>query len=160
MIDDKIVQRIKNEYIAGRGSQKALAEKYGVSVKQIQKIAGRERWTELRGSAAEKAEKNMVEVVAAHNARTDDDFFALVDQLIELTGMSMRAASAQGVPSAAALDHYANAIGTIQKIRGIKSSLDTEEQKARIEKLRKEIESGKDNEGIIIDLGGAAAWAK
>lgn len=160
--DKKIMQKIKREYIAGKGSQRSLARKYGASISNVEKAAMREKWSELKKSAGRKAEEKTVEAVAAINSRSDEDFFCLVDQLVQLTSMSMQAACTQGVPTASQLEHYANAIGMIQKVKGIKSSLDTEEQKAKIAKLKKEVEAAdQDQTGCIsIDLGGAAAWAK
>ena len=162
MIDNKIVQKIKREYIAGQGSQRSLAEKYGVSVKQIEKIAGRENWRELRGKAGERQGEKIAERVAEQGAQSDEQFFSLVDQLVQLTAEAMYRTGASGNVTPAAVEHYANTVAAIQKIKGIKSKLDTEEQQAKIDKLRKEIEAtdSKDTEGIAIDLGGAEAWAK
>ena len=155
MVDDKTMRKIKREYIAGHGSQQSLADKYGAPEWQVRKTAAKEKWTELRDRAGRKEGENIADEVAKQNAKSDEAFFSLVDELMVLTSASMKAAGAAGaagVPSAAALEHYANAIGTIQKIRGIKSKLDTEEQQARIDKLRKDIQSAADTEdetGII-----------
>lgn len=162
MTDPKIVQKIKREYIAGRGSQRSLARKYGVSETQVEKMAGRERWRELREKAKKNAGEKIAENVAAQAAKSDEQFFALVDQLVQLTAMAMNRMGSTEQVTPTAVEHFANTVATIQKIKGIQSSLDTQEQQAKIDKLRKEIEnSGKqDAEEIVIELGGAAAWAK
>lgn len=153
MIDGKILQKIKREYIAGKGSQRSLAQKYSVSVKQIQKVAGRENWRDLRDEAGEKQGKKIAEQVAAQSAKVDEDFFSLVDQLVALTADAMAKTKAAGNASPSAVEHYANAVSTIQKIRGIKSDLDTQEQQAKIDKIRKELDSDK-VEPIVVKLEG------
>lgn len=153
--------KIKKEYVRGGISQRKLAEKYGVSYSELAKKAMREKWADKRNQVGIKAESKMLDQVAEQNARTNEDFFSLVDQLVSLTASAMAKTAASGKESPSAVEHYANAIATIQKIKGIKSSLDESEQKARIDKLRKDIEAGKDDtEKVVISLEGVEAWAK
>ena len=48
-------RKIKAEYIAGGISQRALAEKYGVSKTMVMRKANKEKWTEKRAAAESKA---------------------------------------------------------------------------------------------------------
>lgn len=61
-------RKIKAEYIAGGISQRALAEKYGVSKTMVMRKANKEKWTEKRAAAESKAlervEQKTVEEVA------------------------------------------------------------------------------------------------
>lgn len=61
-------RKIKAEYIAGGISQRALAEKYGVSVRTIERRAQKERWTSKRrdadGKTVEKVAEKKAEAVA------------------------------------------------------------------------------------------------
>ena len=61
-------RKIKAEYIAGGISQRALAEKYGVSKTIVMRKANKEHWTAKRAAAESKAlervEQKTAEVVA------------------------------------------------------------------------------------------------
>jgi hypothetical protein len=51
------------------------------------------------------------------------------------------------------LKHLTSAIKDIKDIKGIKSDIDIQEQNARIDKLRKEIDSGQKDTNINITFG-------
>ena len=61
-------RKIKAEYIAGGISQRALAEKYGISQATVERRAKKEQWTAKRkaaeGKAIEKVSEKKAEVVA------------------------------------------------------------------------------------------------
>jgi uncharacterized protein YjcR len=61
-------RKIKAEYIAGGISQRALAEKHGISVRTIERRAQKEKWTKKRrdadGKAVEKVAEKTAEIVA------------------------------------------------------------------------------------------------
>ena len=61
--------KIRAEYIAGKLSQRKLAEKYGVSNAALQKRAQREKWTALRDDAVRKASEKMVQKTANERAK-------------------------------------------------------------------------------------------
>ena len=66
-------RKIKAEYIAGGISQRALAEKHGVSVRTIERRAQKEKWTSKRKTADGKAVEKVAEKTAeeiADNAVT------------------------------------------------------------------------------------------
>lgn len=56
--------KIRGEYVAGGVSQRALAEKYGVSFSTIQKKCQRENWTGAREAAKIKVAENVVQKTA------------------------------------------------------------------------------------------------
>ena len=57
-------RKIKAEYISGRESQRALAEKYGVSRSTLIRRANKEHWTQKRKAADTEAEKKVQEKTA------------------------------------------------------------------------------------------------
>lgn len=147
---------IKKEYVTTTVTYRQLSDKYGISHSQLMKRGAAEKWADLRKRKGRIAEEKMVVNAANREAKTNDRFFDMVDQLVDLTQESMRRCS-KGNISPSALEHYANTITAIQKMKDIKSDL----EKAKIDKLRKEIETaGAEKDDIVIDLGGAAAWAK
>ena len=61
-------RKIKAEYIAGGISQRALAEKYGISQATVERRAKKEKWTAKRrqaeGKSIEKVTEKKAEAVA------------------------------------------------------------------------------------------------
>ena len=61
-------RKIKAEYIAGGISQRALAEKYGISLATVERRAKKEKWTtkrrEAEGKSIEKVTEKKAEAVA------------------------------------------------------------------------------------------------
>ena len=57
-------RKIKAEYISGRESQRALAEKYGVSRSTLIRRANKEHWTQKRKAADTESEKKVQEKTA------------------------------------------------------------------------------------------------
>ena len=70
-------RKIKAEYIAGGISQRALAEKYGVSKTMVMRKANKEGWTAKRA----KAESKAMEKVEQKTAETVADNAVLCEQI-------------------------------------------------------------------------------
>lgn len=69
-------RKIKAEYIAGGISQRALAEKYGVSRTLVMRKANKEKWTEKRAAAETKA----MQIVEQKTAEEIADTAVLLEQ--------------------------------------------------------------------------------
>ena len=81
-------RKIKAEYIAGGISQRALAEKYGISLPTVARRAKKEKWTAKRKDADKKA----VEMVSEKTAEAVADNAVLLQRiktklLMKLDGM-------------------------------------------------------------------------
>ena len=134
--------KLKAEYIAGGISYRKLAEKYGVSFSTLRNIAIREKWTDLREQASNKAVTKLVESIADDNAKHTADIYDVADKLLaKIMDMLMQ----EGI-NTQSVKHLTSALKDIKEIKGIKSDIDLKEQNARIDKLRKEIESDKVDE--------------
>ena len=70
-------RKIKAEYLAGGISQRALAEKYGISWGTFQKRTRKEKWT----AARKKAEEKEVEKVCQKTAEAVADNAVLLEQI-------------------------------------------------------------------------------
>ena len=60
--------KIKAEYVAGGISQRAIAEKYGISWSTLQKRAQKEKWAKVRQAASDKIVEKTVQKAAKMNA--------------------------------------------------------------------------------------------
>ena len=130
---------IKAEYIAGGTSYRKLAQKHGVSFSTLKDIAIREKWTELKEQAQNKANTNLVNTIGEQNGAYNVSIYDVADKLLEKI-MDMLG---QDGLTTQHLKHLTSAIKDIKEVKGIKSDIDLKEQTARIEKLRKEIEVDK-----------------
>ena len=92
-------RKIKGEYIAGGISQRALAEKYGVSLPTLARRAKKEKWTAKRKDADMKA----VEKVSEKKAEIVADNAVLLEQI--KTGIRQKLAQmVQAYPDASAAE--------------------------------------------------------
>lgn len=129
---------IRAEYIRGNLSYRKIAEKYGVPLSNLTRIAIKEKWYEQRKQAVSKATAKFVNDTAKEMAdkafkvnqtanRLLDKIFDTLDALDFIDGKSAKG--------------YSGAIRDIQQIKGLKADMDLKEQKLRIKKLEKELES-------------------
>lgn len=143
--------KIKAEYISGGTSYRKLAKKYDVSFNTLKDIAVREKWTELRQQAHNDATTKMVDVVSTKNAEIDNKYFSLVDKLLEKAEEVIENTTVWQISN---LKQMANAMKYLKECTGVKSDGDMLEQQARIDKLRKEIDSDKVDEskpsGVVL----------
>lgn len=79
-------RKIKAEYIKGGISQRAIAEKYGVSQRTIERRAQREKWTEKRrdadGKAVEKVAEKTAEAIADNAVMLERAKNALLSRVV------------------------------------------------------------------------------
>jgi hypothetical protein len=128
-------KRIKAEYIAGGTSYRKLAEKYGEPRSNIERRAKAEKWTELRRHAEGRAEAKIIDSVSNKEAKKAVDIIDVADKLL---GKIVEIAEMVSDPDS--IKKLTSAIKDIKDIKGVKSADDIAEQRARIEKLRKECE--------------------
>lgn len=152
--------KIRKDYIAGKGTYRELAKKYGVTPQALGRRAKAENWVGLRRQAADKSLTKTIDNVASGNARVDTQ---LRDAAAALIGKTMDGIIAADPENARALRAYSGVLRDLKEVLNIRPELDIKEQEARIEKLRRENardeEAGKAQE-IEITYGGAAEWAE
>lgn len=129
---------IKAEYIAGGIGYKKLADKYGVSFSTLSHLAKREKWTDLKQKACEKADMDLANSIGKKNAKKSAKIDSLVDRLLDIVGERLEALVIEGKD----VKSIASALKDLKELKGIKDKLDLKEQKARIRKLEKEANDG------------------
>lgn len=145
-------KKIKSEYIAGGTSYRKLAEKYGVSFSTLRGYAEREKWTDLKAQAQQKADTKIVEIVGGREASRSAKILDVADKLLDKISDALN----DMVVDSQSIKHITSALKDLKEIKGIKSDIDLKEQEARIAKLQKEAltDENKDNEiKIIIENG-------
>ena len=143
--------KIKAEYISGGISYRSLAQKHNVSFNTLKTIAIKEEWTKLREQAYNRATTKMVDVVSTNNAKIDDKYYRIVDKLMNKAEELVDNTTVWQVTN---LKEMATTMKYLKECKGVKSDIDIREQEARIDKLRKEIDSDKTDEskpcGVIM----------
>lgn len=153
-------KKIKTEYITSDISYTELSEKYGVPRSTLSRIAGKEKWVELK----ERTEDKVVTKMIASEAKRQIDRYTrmlnVTDKLLTKIEASIEALDAEGVTiDKAGIKALSGAIKDIKEIQGLKSEMDKMEQQARIRKLQKEAEDEKQDNTIRIEIaGGDESW--
>ena len=134
--------KLKAEYIAGGTSYRKLAEKYkdeGVTFDNLKNIAVKEGWAKLKEQAKDKATTKMVDTIAKDISKKSIKIDDVADKLLDKISHLLETVE---IADSQTIKQCTSALKDIKDIKGVKSEIDLKEQNARIEKLRKEIESG------------------
>ena len=145
-------EKIKAEYITTDISVRDLAQKHGVHYTTIGKKASKEGWQTQR---QQQTNTTLTKILQADTEQKVDRATKLYNAADELLNKIVAGISSAGIVTPTAAKNYSDALKNIKEIHMIRSAEDIEEQKARIEKLRKEAASGDKNEPIrvVIDDG-------
>lgn len=152
---------LKAEYITTDISYRGLSEKYGVQLKTIGDRASREKWVQLRQQHREAA---TTKKIAAETKRQVDRYtrmLSLTDKLLDRIEASIELIDGEGVTlDKSGIRALAGAIKDIKEIQGLKSELDTREQKARISKMEREAEREDTQQEIVVRIAGDDGYAE
>jgi hypothetical protein len=147
-------KKIKAEYIAGGTSYRKLAEKYGESLSNIKRIAKNERWVELKNQCQTKAATKIVEIESTKQAERMKRLLTVSDKLLEAVEDAVNQFQAgELMLDKGALKSLSGTIKDIKDIQSIKSSLDIEEQKARIAVLKRQAIDDESSRDITVRIG-------
>jgi hypothetical protein len=144
--------KIEAEYITDtETSYRKLAQKYGLNQATISQKAKAEDWVSKRKQHASSTQAEIL----------DRDRSAKVDKAAELndTAMELLKKVKQGIVNApivtpSAANNYATALEKLKGVLSIRSNEDIEEQRARIDKLRREADRDDRSASITVTLEG------
>jgi hypothetical protein len=137
---------IKAEYIAGGIGYRKLAEKHGVSFSTLSQIAMREKWTDLRQKANDKADTVLAETIGKRNAKKSAKIDTVVEMVLDRLIERLDSYLIEGKD----VKSITSALKDLKDLKGIKDKLDEKEQKARIRKLEKEAQEDKTDTSIEV----------
>ena len=145
--------KIKAEYVAGGTSYRKLADKYGVSLRNLQRKAAKESWVDLRQQTVDKAAAKIIESVSSQQARRYQRLQDVTDKLLDkLEGIVESVVLEEMTIDKYTLKQITGALKDIKDIQSIKSPMDIEEQKARIAKWRRDAERDDDLEDREVNV--------
>ena len=144
---------IRTEYITTQTSYRKLARKHGVNVTNIAKKASEEGWVEQRKQYANETQLKTLEKISQQEADRAAKIYTVADKLlqkIEAMVDSERPLDTKGIRALTA------AVKDLKEIQSVKSSLDEQEQRARIANLQKQTEKDDDSNTDVIEVVFAA----
>lgn len=135
-------KKLRAEYIAGGTSYRKLAEKHNVSFHTLRKQAAKENWKALKDETASKTVTKIVEIESDKQAERMRRLLSVSDTLLDVVEDAVKKFKAEELLlDRTALKSLSGTIKDIKDIQSLKTSLDIEEQKARIAILKKQAES-------------------
>lgn len=153
-------KKIKAEYIRGGTSYRELAKKYGVSFSTLCHTAHKEKWTDLRQKTSKNLDTKLAESVAKKEAKRVDKIETIADMLLDMIQQGIASGDID-ITSKRGYRDITGALKDIREIKGMKSDLDIQEQKARIDKLRREAREEQESKDIkVIISGGLDEYAQ
>ena len=150
--------KLKSEYIKGGTSYRKLAEKHKVPFGTLRNVAAKEKWRELRDKTRLKTDTKLTDAVS--NIETDRlvRIHKVADDLLKQLEFIVSDFKREDlIMDKQCLKQITGALKDIKDIQSLKSPLDIEEQKARIDNLRKQASANDDTNKepirIVIDDG-------
>lgn len=134
--------KLKAEYIKGGTSYRKLAEKHKANLSVLKRIAKEEDWVGLREQCKAKAATKIVEIESDRQAERMKRLLTVSDMLLDAVEDAVSKFQAEELLlDRTALKSLSGTIKDIKDIQSLKTSLDIEEQKARIAILKKQAEA-------------------
>lgn len=148
-------QAIKTEYITTDTSYRKLADKYGVSRVQIGNVGRQEGWVELRRQHLDNTVTKTVDAISQQEVDRAVRILTVADKLLDKIEAMVDTVEPEDM-SPKSIRALTAAVKDLREIQGIKSELDSEEQRARIANLRKQAEKDDAGGADVIEVVFAA----
>ena len=134
--------KLKTEYIKGGTSYRKLCDKYDVPLSTLKRVAHDEDWVGLREQCKTKSATKIIEIESDKQADRMKRLLTVSDKLLMAVENAVEQFQAgELLLDKGALKSLSGTIKDIKDIQSIKTELDIEEQKARIEILKKQAEA-------------------
>lgn len=149
-------ERIKTEYVTTAVSYRELAKKYDIPLATIGKRGKKEQWTKKKEQHIDRAETMVLQAVERRKASSAGKIY---DVSIKLLDKIAETADTDGL-CAKDLRSLTAALKDLREIQGIRTPEELEEQRARIEKLKREAAERESGQGIAVELGEVNKYAE
>lgn len=149
-------ERIRTEYVTTTVSYRELCKKYGVSLATLAKRGKKEQWAEKREQHINRAETKVLQAVENRKASSAGKIY---DVSIKLLDKIAETAGTDGL-CAKDLRSLTAALKDLREIQGIRTPEELEEQRARIEKLKREAAERESGQEIAVELGEVNKYAE
>ena len=133
--------KIKTEYITTDTSYRKLCEKYDVPLPTLRDRAKSEKWVEARTQYRDKAVTKALDKISEKQSNSAELMQDTANALLQMIAEGLEKFNTDTLlADRQALRGITGALKDLKDVLSLKSDADLEEQKARIAKLRKEVE--------------------
>ena len=137
---------IKSEYITSDTSYRKLSKKYGISTTSIGTRARAEGWCALKEQFLNDTYSETIEAAKDNEVKRRERNISVSDKLLSAIEKAVDMfLSEELVLDKGALKSLTGAVKDIKDIQSLKGDLDIQEQKARIDNLRRQSGENSDN---------------
>ena len=143
--------KIETEYITTDTSYRRLAEKYRVDQATIARRAKKDDWVSKR---QHHADETQAKILSADTQKQVNRASALNSAADLLLRKILKGMEAYDTLPATAAKNYSDALKNIKDIHMVRSEEDIEEQRARIDKLRREADKEDRSTTVTVTLEG------
>ena len=134
-------RKIKTEYITTDTSYRKLGQKYGVHYQTICRRAKEEGWIEQREQHENKVVTKTLDKISEKQSSSAELMQDTANALLQMIAEGLKKFDTDTLlADRQALRGITGALKDLKDVLSLKSDADLEEQKARIAKLRKEVE--------------------
>ena len=134
-------RKIKTEYITTDTSYRKLCEKYDVPLPTLRDRAKSEKWVEARTQYRDKAVTKALDKISEKQSNSAELMQDTANALLQMIAEGLEKFNTDTLlADRQALRGITGALKDLKDVLSLKSDADLEEQKARIAKLRKEVE--------------------
>lgn len=150
MIDWKTIE---TEYVTTDISHRQLAEKYGIGRSRLSQYASKEKWKEKRDKHRAKTVTKAVNAIGAKQAEMAAKLYGAGGLLLDRVKLLLED-NPELLADTSSMKDVSVVLKNLKDLMSVKSDADMREQEARIEKLRKEAMSDKDNSAPALVVEG------
>ena len=154
-------RKIKTEYITTDTSYRKLGQKYGVHYQTICRRAKEEGWIEQREQHENKVVTKTLDKISEKQSSSAELMQDTANALLQMIAEGLEKFDTDTLlADRQALRGITGALKDLKDVLSLKSDADLEEQKARIAKLRKEVEDENEPPEIKVTLAKAEEYAR
>lgn len=150
-LSDSEWAEIKHEYVTTDISGRDLAEKRGVPESTLFKRSSKEQWEAERKRHRSRLEAKLMQRDIDRKVNRASRIADAADLLLDKIEASISNAP---ILTPTAANNYSSALRNIKDVQMIRTAEDIEEQRARIEKLRRDTERGDQSATVVVTLEG------
>lgn len=158
MASEETWERIRTEYITQGKKPVELSKKYRVSKNDIYQRAKDEDWKGKKGNYREETGEKILEAVQKREIDDALRLMAVGDRILERAEELLEIGHIKHM-TPTGLKNLSEVVLNIKELKNIRSAEDIDEQRARIDKLRKDTERGDQSATVVVTLeGGIEAY--
>jgi hypothetical protein len=156
IVSEDTWDKLRMEYISSSDvSIRGLQKKYGIPYNQIRNRCENENWLEQRDELKNQRAQKSIDLVSTHQANECSKAFMLANKVMDKLGEVIEKIDPNDEYAMKNLKDATSAIKNLKEIGLFRSALDQQEQEARINKLRKDVEEehGDTSITVVIENG-------